>query len=118
MIWFKAIRMFFVEFCANSTIHGIRYFTEQRRHWSERVFWMLSICLSLWFCGNNIRNIRNFWNKNPVKVTFTEENAPISDIPFPQVTICPEIKVTKDKLNLFYAYYAIRENQMNLSEIE
>lgn len=24
------------EFCANSTVHGVRYFTEQKRHWTER----------------------------------------------------------------------------------
>lgn len=24
------------EFCDHSTIHGVRYFTELRRHWTER----------------------------------------------------------------------------------
>lgn len=24
------------EFCSNSTVHGVRYFTEQNRHWVER----------------------------------------------------------------------------------
>lgn len=27
----------FVEFCTNSTVHGVRYFAERRRHWSERL---------------------------------------------------------------------------------
>ncbi|XP_031635399.1 uncharacterized protein LOC116348514 [Contarinia nasturtii] len=25
------------EFCSNSTVHGIRYFTEPKRHWIERL---------------------------------------------------------------------------------
>lgn len=26
----------FEEYCANSTIHGVRYFGEKKRHWMER----------------------------------------------------------------------------------
>lgn len=26
----------FVEYCENCSIHGVRYFTERKRHWSER----------------------------------------------------------------------------------
>lgn len=58
------------------------------------------------------------WCESPVSVTFTERDAPISAIPFPMVTICPETKTTKEKLDLFSTYHAIKDQKMNLSEIE
>lgn len=33
---FQATWALIVEFCSNSSVHGVRYFTEKRRHWSER----------------------------------------------------------------------------------
>lgn len=36
-LWnFQAAWALITEFCANSTVHGVRYFTEAKRHWSER----------------------------------------------------------------------------------
>lgn len=34
-----------------------------------------------------------------MKMSFTEPNRHISTIPFPTVTICPETKVTADKID-------------------
>lgn len=33
---FQAAWALIVEFCSNSSIHGVRYFSERRRHWTER----------------------------------------------------------------------------------
>lgn len=38
------MRTIFSEFCTNSTIHGIRYFTERKRHWTER-WWIFTSCI-------------------------------------------------------------------------
>lgn len=32
----RSIWKFFAGFCDHSTIHGVRYFAESRRHWTER----------------------------------------------------------------------------------
>lgn len=32
----EVVRALLKEFCANSTIHGVRYFADQKRHWIEK----------------------------------------------------------------------------------
>jgi len=39
------------------------------------------------------------WDDSPVIVTFSEKMIPIKDIPFPAITICPEIKSRKTIFN-------------------
>lgn len=34
--FFQTAHKFAVEFCQNTTIHGVRYFAERSRHWTER----------------------------------------------------------------------------------
>lgn len=35
------------------------------------------------------------WHDKPVTMSFTEKSVPITKIPFPAVTVCPEIKAMK-----------------------
>lgn len=61
---------------------------------------MIAIALSVWFCGSLIENVWVKWCNDPVKMTMAEKPSPISLIPFPTVTICPETKTYKSKLDL------------------
>lgn len=54
-----------------------------------RVWWILAVLLSIYFCGSSIRDILIDWQENPVKMGFTDRPELISAIPFPTVTICP-----------------------------
>lgn len=65
-----------------------------------RWFWIIAFGLSLWLCTIMVNNVWNQWLENPVDMSFTHKERPISDIPFPTVTICPEIRTMKHKLDL------------------
>lgn len=94
------VREFALEFCSSTTIHGVRYFTERRGHWSERSCWIFAVTLALWFCGTSIKDTWQKWQDHPVNMVISETMAAISTIPFPTVTICPEIKAHKQDLDL------------------
>lgn len=52
-------------------------------------------------------------------MSLSEKEAPISAIPFPVVTICPQIKTTKNMLDLVTAYHLLKQNEeTNLTDIE
>lgn len=113
-----AARELFKEFCVATTIHGVRYFTEQRRHWSERspyfkffkkikfqlplvqttvhfcfanhrVFWIAAFSVSICLCGASIQNIWEKWTETPLVMSLSEKELTVSEIPFPMVTVCP-----------------------------
>ncbi|XP_055303111.1 pickpocket protein 28-like [Sitodiplosis mosellana] len=94
----QPIKTLFFELCDNSNIHGVRYLSERLLHWSERCWWLIFVGLSLWICGSMIQNIWIQWDENPVSMQFTSSE--ISAIPFPTVTICPEIKTNKQKFDV------------------
>lgn len=145
LLFFQAIREVFMEFCSNSTIHAVKYFTEPNRHLSERwisrtkhlfsveiqrnrfeifdnlnirLWWMGAFGLSVLLCGLSIQNILINWNENPVSMSFTEKPVPISTIPFPTVILCSETKTNSSKLNVTSAYDLLRGSWAYLQEIE
>lgn len=77
---------------------------------------MISFALSVYLCQSMIQNVWLKWDEDPVIVTFNEKSIPVSEIPFPAVTICPETKSQINKLNFTDVYHMLSENVANISE--
>ena len=71
-----------------------------------RVLWIVSIVASVCLCGLMIHNIWNEWQLNPVEIIPAEKMDSIMTIPFPTVTICSEIKTSK---NIFDISAALKQ---------
>ena len=73
------------EFLVSSTVHGIAYIPSTRRF--SRLFWIFvvvggligSICL--------IQQAFYNWNQSPISTTI--ESLPISELTYPNITVCP-----------------------------
>lgn len=76
------------EFCLETTVHGFRCFIEENRHWTERIWWLISFVLSVVLCAISIQNLWDQWQDRPVLVSFNGKMTSINTIPFPAVTIC------------------------------
>lgn len=114
----QVIWKFIHEFCSNSSIHGVRYFTELGRHWSERLWWVVAFALSFWLCGWSIQNIWNQWQNRPVTMTISDEVYPTTSVPFPTLTICSHVKMDKQKLDIESILEAAETKPLNLSDDE
>lgn len=117
----------------------------RRRHWTERCWWAVAIGLSIWVCTALIQNIWIKWRDTPVQIQ-NAKRLPISRIPFPtvtipviitskissftpkiifhqyytqtmQVTICPETKTHRSKLDL-ERLYDVPKELWNISDVE
>lgn len=85
---------------------------------ATRLWWLMAFGVSVWLCAASIHNIWMKWQHNPTTITLTDKQfVPISTIPFPTVTICPESKAHAQKLNITAAFHALSEFG-NLSDIE
>ena len=73
------------EFLDSSTIHGLSWISGTRR-WS-RLFWILIVIGGFSGAGYLIYTSFDNWEKSPI--TTTIETLPISQITFPNVTVCP-----------------------------
>ncbi|KAH0814955.1 hypothetical protein GEV33_007836 [Tenebrio molitor] len=99
-----------VEFCTSGTIHGIRYFGENRTY-IEKLWWAISITLSLYFCVSLIISAYVRWENSPVIVSFATKETPVWMIPFPAVTICPESKTRPSVFNYTYYLHKKQDNE-------
>uniref|UniRef100_A0A182J6D0 Uncharacterized protein n=1 Tax=Anopheles atroparvus TaxID=41427 RepID=A0A182J6D0_ANOAO len=100
----RGIKSLFLEYCSNSSVHGVRYFGCKRRTAFEKVWWVVVFLLSVYGCGRLIQNIYRKWEQTPVIVSFAEKSTPVWQIPFPAVTICPETKARYKYLNFTDVY--------------
>lgn len=99
----------FSDYSETSTIHGIRYLGEKKRHWTERLWWMIAFTVSVVACAGFIYQAWIKWNNSPVIMTFTEEATHVYDIPFPAVTVCMDSKSKQRMLNYTDVYYKLKD---------
>lgn len=95
----SALWELFSDYSEISTIHGVRYLGEKKRHWSERTWWFISIIFSVVASAIFISQAYLKWHNTPVIVSFSEESTPVYKIPFPAVTICTDIKIKQTSFN-------------------
>ncbi|XP_065341967.1 pickpocket protein 28-like [Cloeon dipterum] len=76
------------QFCSSTSLHGVQYFGEPGRNIFERIFWLGAFVLAMVTAAFLIFDLYKTWDANPVIVSFSASSTPITDIPFPAITIC------------------------------
>lgn len=77
---------------------------------------MFAFGLSACICGLSIQDVWVKWGESPVTMSFTEKELSISAIPFPTVTICPETKTIKKKLDVPSVCDSLLASKANLTD--
>ena len=81
-----------------SSLHGLKYISEDGRHWTERVLWLILCLMGFVLNVYFIVPIWIKWNNQPTLTTLDSTNHPVWDIDFPAITICSPNKVVERKL--------------------
>ncbi|KAJ9598439.1 hypothetical protein L9F63_010883 [Diploptera punctata] len=95
----KALKKNSMEFCNHTSLHGLQYLGEPNRPPVERFFWLIIFITSLIIVTLVTYNVWKKWHYSPVFVSFGDAMKPVWEIPFPAITICPQIKVKQTKFN-------------------
>ncbi|XP_053964606.1 pickpocket protein 28 isoform X1 [Anastrepha ludens] len=123
----SACKGLIMEYSKNTTIHGIRYLVELHRPFYEKLYWFIVLVISVYFAISLIWATYLKWQDTPVILGFDETLVPVHKIPFPTITICPEIKMernvfdfpnTSSRILEEIQKYGKFENLENLSETE
>ncbi|KAG5672978.1 hypothetical protein PVAND_003063 [Polypedilum vanderplanki] len=99
----------------DSTIHGVKYVCGKKQHCCIKIFWIIIFAMSFYFCAQNIIEINKVREERPVMISIGKKLIPIFEIPFPAITICPEMKAKCNKINLTEI---INRKSQNYSEEE
>ncbi|XP_031355611.1 pickpocket protein 28-like isoform X2 [Photinus pyralis] len=107
---------YFCEFCDNTSIHGFKFLGERKRYIPEKIWWMSVILIALSSSSALIRKSYYKWQTSPVVVTFATSETPIWDIPFPAITICPEVNAHPKVFNYSDVYLKYRREENTTEE--
>ncbi|XP_072944671.1 pickpocket protein 28-like [Epargyreus clarus] len=116
----KLIKEYFIDYTANSNLHGLRYIGEKKRTPVEKIFWLFMFILCVVFCSFLIRKVWIKWTESPVIVSFAENSTPVWQIPYPAITVCFETKAMQTRFNFtkYYHMYLNETTKANLTEEE
>lgn len=64
-----------------------------------RIWWAFAIIVSLIFCIYLIRSAYRRWDEHPILMSFATTPTSVWEVPFPAITICPEVKAQKELFN-------------------
>ncbi|XP_013104771.1 pickpocket protein 28 isoform X1 [Stomoxys calcitrans] len=87
------------EYSKSTSIHGLRYIFEVHRPFYEKFFWVILMVISFYYAVSLMWDTYLKWLDSPVILGFDETLVPVSSIPFPTITICPEIKMERDRFD-------------------
>ncbi|CAO1395307.1 unnamed protein product [Diamesa serratosioi] len=105
----KVVANIVSDYFDNSSIHGLKYLKEGNCF--VGVFWLTSLILSTCGCSYLINKTYDKWDKSPVILTFDEKLISTSTIPFPAVTICPEIKFKRELFNISAIGWTVKQSE-------
>ncbi|XP_063916762.1 pickpocket protein 28-like [Zophobas morio] len=108
----KNIYDYFTEFSSNTGIHGFKYMGEQERSFTEKFYWLILFCISLYFCIYLIIQTWLKWDQSPVLVSFAQSPTPVWQVPFPAITICSETKTRQRVYNFTDYYHKVRDDMI------
>lgn len=76
-----------------------------------RVYWIIILIVSTICCSIQIINAFTKWRENPIDVGFDERLVPVSEIPFPAITVCdPLLFVNGRPFDYYNTYYGMTKN--------
>ncbi|XP_049547443.1 pickpocket protein 28-like [Anopheles darlingi] len=100
----------FLEYCSNSTIHGVKYFGWKRCTLFEKIWWIATFILSLYGSSRMIQDIYEKWDEMGEVVSYIGKPTSVWEIPFPAITICPETKALSKYINFTEVLLQLIEN--------
>ncbi|VVC38399.1 Epithelial sodium channel [Cinara cedri] len=92
-----SLKMIWVDYCKNGSIHGLRHVIQKDRKPCERFMWILSVVVA---SITLVVLLSASWEKysySPMKIVVDDPRYPLAKIDFPAVTICPINKIMYSK---------------------
>lgn len=92
-----ALQRTWCDFCATSSIHGLKYIRDTDTNRIVHFVWILTT-LVMFICG--IVMAQTFYadyRRSPTRMNVESDHTPVSRLYFPPITICPEVLFNMEK---------------------
>lgn len=107
----------FKEFCENTSIHGVKFMTMESFHWTERLFWSSLVFLAVLGIVYISMQLSHKFSESPLATVVETTMYPVSDIPYPSVTICLNNRFSAKRLEAAHKKFLPAKADKETSEI-
>lgn len=76
------------DFCQNTSIHGVKFIIMESFHWTERLFWGSLVTVAVVGIIYMSLELAKKFSDSPLATVVESTMYPVSDIPYPSVTLC------------------------------
>ena len=83
----KDLKKDLVAYFTETTVHGFRYVVEGRNRF-EQILWIIFIIGGFGYSTYRIYNSYEYWESHPVETTIDQVGVPVTELPFPTITVC------------------------------
>ncbi|TMW40777.1 hypothetical protein DOY81_014142 [Sarcophaga bullata] len=95
----SACKGLLAEYSKSTSVHGLNVtIFEVHRPFYEKLYWIILMLISFYYAMSLMWDTYLKWLDSPVLLGFDETLVPVHKIPFPTVTICPEIKMEAENI--------------------
>ncbi|XP_049772934.1 sodium channel protein Nach-like [Schistocerca cancellata] len=112
----SALRLMYLEFAANTGIHGLKYITEDGRRPFERVLWAVVVLLGVVGAAFMANNFWQRFSESPTRAIVETNHYPSYRIPFPAITLCNANVFFRSRAQPLVEYLS-RESNMTEAEV-
>ncbi|XP_049948189.1 sodium channel protein Nach-like [Schistocerca serialis cubense] len=112
----SALRLMYLEFAANTGIHGLKYITEDGRRPFERVLWVVVVLLGVIGAAFMANNFWQRFSESPTRAIVETNHYPSYRIPFPAITLCNANVFFRSRAQQLVQYLS-RESNMTEAEV-
>ncbi|XP_063988338.1 pickpocket protein 28-like isoform X2 [Diachasmimorpha longicaudata] len=87
------------QYCANSSLHGLKYVGDKGLHIVERLFWILAFVCAVLTAAYFIWHLYQKWQNSPIIISISPEPVALTEFPFPSVTVCNMNNANREEAN-------------------
>lgn len=94
---FSDLQSWFMNFCSNTSVHGVKFIGQTSLHWTERLFWCILVLCAILSIASVSLELSDKFSNSPLSTVVESTIYPVSEIAYPAVTICNRNRFSKER---------------------
>jgi hypothetical protein len=103
----KKSNNYLIESVENSSVHGCNQIVMEKRHWIERIIWMLLVSTAVVFCSTTTYDFFMKYKEMPIMMKYEDSLDSSQEITFPAITFNNEHSSEYVRVAVWVAYYGL-----------
>jgi acid-sensing ion channel, other len=84
----RMLNKWFLNFCDNTSVHGMKFIGKSELHWAERAIWSIFVVFAIFSIVYISLQLSQKFSNSPLSTVVESTIFPVAEIAYPAITIC------------------------------